>query len=170
MLTNTLFASTLLVAFLSATTAAPPGRGQTCAIKSAKEFCLMLPPKYAGGIAEHEDSAIAFCTTDKLARQLKARTLPKGFIQSAYFTKGKDWVQVTGLINRGEYGLSTTDGGGQYDIKAPKWSVCQGYEHYVELVEPDNNMFCFKCCAKKEDCPVNKSTHGCRKILGGTYV
>ncbi|KAG0005912.1 hypothetical protein BGZ80_001152 [Entomortierella chlamydospora] len=171
---KSLFVSTVLVALLSVTSAGKSTttvKGQTGAIISSKEFCLFLPPKYGGGIAENEDRAVAFCTKS-IASAPKAGILPTGFIKSAHFTRNtqKQWVQVTGRIDRSKYGLSKKDGGGQYDIKAPVGSKCAGYNHYVELIEPDQNIYCIRCCKNKIDCPVNKSTYGCKKVLGGNYA
>ncbi|KAF9286402.1 hypothetical protein BGZ68_002929 [Mortierella alpina] len=163
--------SSLVLTILSVTSAAPQQqvKGQTGAIISKDDFCLFLPPMYGGNIAANEDRAVAFCTKP-LASAPKAGILPRGFIQSANFVKTKNWVQVTGRMNGKKYGLSKKDGGGQYDIKAPRGSKCSGYAHFVELVEPDSDIYCIRCCKNKVDCPVNKSTYGCRKVLGGNYA
>ncbi|KAG0343978.1 hypothetical protein BG004_004847 [Podila humilis] len=173
---KSLIASTLLLTVVSNATAAkvPTASkskiGQIGAIHNEKDFCLFLPPMYGGNIAENEDKAVAFCTKP-LKDAPKAAILPKNFIKSAHFTRNtqRGWVQVTGRMDRTKYGLDPNDGGGQYDIKAPVGSFCAGYKHYVELIEPDINIYCIRCCKEKIDCPVNKSTHGCRKVLGGNY-
>ncbi|KAI7820922.1 hypothetical protein BC939DRAFT_213021 [Gamsiella multidivaricata] len=169
--TNSLLVSSILVALASVVTAAPAKvTGQTAAVISAKKFCIFLPPKYGGGISESEDSAVAFCT-EPISSAPKAGTLPAGFIKTTHFVTNtqKGYVQVTGRIDRSKYGLSSKDGGGQYDIKAPVGSKCAGYNYYVELVEPDSQRYCIRCCKNKADCPVNKSTYGCEAVLGGDY-
>ncbi|KAG0362705.1 hypothetical protein BC939DRAFT_441472 [Gamsiella multidivaricata] len=147
-------------------------KGQTGVITNAKDFCLFLPPMYGGGISENEDRAVAFCTKPNMTGAPNAGVLPAGFIKTAHFVRNTaaDWVQVTGRMNGKTYGLSKKDGGGQYDIKAPVGSKCSGYKYFVELVEPDQDIYCIRCCKTKSDCPVNKSTYGCKKVLGGNYA
>ncbi len=48
--------------------------------------------------------------------------------------------------------------------------MCAGYASFVQLIEPQDNIYCIRCCKNKADCPVNKSTHGCKKVLGGNYA
>ncbi|KAF9096094.1 hypothetical protein BGX29_008742 [Mortierella sp. GBA35] len=79
------------------------------------------------------------------------------------------WVQITGRIDRSKYGLSPKDGGGQYDMRAPVGASFTGYNAFVQLTEPDSEIYCIRACMTKADCPVNKSTHGCVKVLGGDY-
>ncbi|KAF9921221.1 hypothetical protein FBU30_008787 [Linnemannia zychae] len=170
MMLKTLLASATvaLVATLSTVSAGIPG--QTGALISTDEYCIFLPPKYGGDIAESEDSAIAFCNKD-IATAPKAKILPPGFIKSIHITRNtqKGWVQITGKIDRTKYGLKSNDGGGQYDIKAPQGASYDGYNYFVQLVEPDINIYCLRVCKQKADCPVNKSTYGCKSVLGGDY-
>ncbi|KAF9968724.1 hypothetical protein BGZ70_009646 [Mortierella alpina] len=144
--------------------------GQRGVILNQTDFCIFLPPKYGGGIAENEDRAVAFCTKSGLPGA-NAQDLPAGFIQSAHFVSNtaKGYVQVTGRMDGSKYGLSKKDGGGQYDIRAPVGAKCAGYNYFVQLTEPDENIYCIRCCKTKSDCPVNKSTYGCKKVLGGDY-
>jgi len=122
-------------------------------------------------IAKSEDSAIAFCTTEALETSLKAKALPEGFIKSAHISRndGEQWIQVTGKIDRSKYGLDPHDGGGQYDVKAPQGSSCEGYKAFVQITEPDNERYCLRCCKDPSYCPRGKSTKGCETVLGGTY-
>ncbi|KAG0216320.1 hypothetical protein B0O80DRAFT_471983 [Mortierella sp. GBAus27b] len=154
-----------------APTASPAPKGKAAAIESADRFCIFLPPQPGGGIAEHEDDATAFCTVANVNGATGAQVLPRGFIQTAHFTenKSKKWVQVTGRMDGKKYSLSKSDEGGQYDTKAPLGASCFGYNYFVELVEPDSDIYCIRCCVNKADCPVNKSTYGCEKVLGGDY-
>ncbi|KAG0276168.1 hypothetical protein BGZ95_007874 [Linnemannia exigua] len=151
--------------------AAAAASGQTAVIINATDYCIFLPPKYGGDIAENEDRAVAFCTKPNLPGAPNARVLPAGFIASSHYivNSSKGYVQITGRIDRSKYGLSKNDGGGQYDLRAPVGSKMTGYNAFVQLTEPDVEIFCIRACKNKSDCPVNKSTYGCEKVLGGDY-
>ncbi|KAG0236060.1 hypothetical protein BGW42_004168 [Actinomortierella wolfii] len=146
-------------------------KGQIAAMNGVTDFCWFLPPVVGGNIAANEDRAVAFCTRNQ-KNAPNANVFPKGFIQSAHWVKNStsDWVQVTGRFNPEKYKLSRKDGGGQYDIKAPVGAQCAGYKYFVNMVEPDIGEYCMRCCKNKLDCPVNKSTYGCRRVLGGNYA
>ncbi|QRW25280.1 hypothetical protein RhiXN_07229 [Rhizoctonia solani] len=90
--------------------------------------------------------------------------------------KGKKYVQLTGRINKGFSQLNDNDGGGQYDSSGgaggkgnPQGSVCTGYKHYVQLVEPNDGRACIRCCQDYNDCPLDKDTAGCPAVIPGTY-
>ncbi|KAF8945625.1 hypothetical protein BGZ47_002280 [Haplosporangium gracile] len=144
--------------------------GQIAQVQSAENFCFFLPPMEGGNIADNEDRAVAFCTKP-MSEAPGARLFPEGFIESAYFKENKEqsWVQVTGKMVPQVYNLSTKDGGGQYDVKAPVGAACAGYKYFVNIVEPNDSLFCMRCCQTKEDCPVGKSTYGCRAVIDGEY-
>ncbi|CAO3568478.1 unnamed protein product [Mortierella alpina] len=167
-------AAMLMALITTAAVAAPKkakvSRSTTIAIRKQSEFCIFLPP--AGQkVSDAEDRGIAFCTKH-LASAPNAPTLPHGFIKSAHFyeNKAKGYVQVTGRMDRNKYKFRKGDDGGQYDLKAPRGSACAGYRSFVQLIEPDANIYCVRCCKNKADCPVNKSTHGCKEVLGGVYA
>ncbi|KAF9438221.1 hypothetical protein BGZ76_009148 [Entomortierella beljakovae] len=145
--------------------------GQAGTIVSQTDFCIFLPPKFGGDIAANEDHAVAFCTKPKMTSAPNAQVLPAGFIKTAHFVSNTtgNWVQVTGRLDRSKYGLSPKDGGGQYDLRVPVGAFCSGYKSFVQLTEPDAQIYCIRC-QNKLDCPVNKSTYGCRMVLGGNYV
>ncbi|KAG0091108.1 hypothetical protein BGZ93_007136 [Podila epicladia] len=149
----------------------PMPSGKTIVLNSVEEYCLFLPRRPGQTIGESEDSAVAFCNKP-ISTAPNARTLPTAFIRNLNFYKNADkgYVQITGLFNRRSVSLSRHDGGGQYDIKAPRGAKCYGYPYFVELVEPDVERYCLRCCKNKKDCPVHKSTQGCVKVLGGIYV
>ncbi|GJJ72685.1 hypothetical protein EMPS_05043 [Entomortierella parvispora] len=153
--------------------AAKPAKiGQVGTIINGTDFCLFLPPVAGKGtIAENEDRAVAFCTKP-IASAPNAGVMPAGLIKSANFVRNtqSNWVQVTGRMDGSKWKMDKKDGGGQYDIKAPVGAKCAGYNYFVELVEPDQNIYCIRCCKTKTDCPVNKSTYGCKKVLGGNYA
>ncbi|KAF9362036.1 hypothetical protein BGX26_006553 [Mortierella sp. AD094] len=92
--------------------------GQIVQIKSASNWCMMMPPNAGGDIAANEDRAVAFCTQNDPDAP-NANIFPDGFIQSAHFDSGNGYVQITGMIDRTRYSLSKNDQGGQYDILAP---------------------------------------------------
>jgi len=84
---------------------------------------------------------------------------------------------VTGCIRpEGVDRLNPDDAGGQYDSSGgagglgnPQGSICLGYNHYVELVEPRGPRACIKCCDDPNDCPTNKDTSGCPAVISGNY-
>lgn len=156
---------------LSSAEAGKGKHGQIASVESAEDFCFFLPPKMGvGTISENEDKAIAFCTKE-LSGAPGAKIFPEGFIESAHFKedKEKNWVQVTGKIAPKLYAMSKKDGGGQYDVKAPVGAMCANYNYFVNMVEPDGSIYCIRCCETKEDCPVGKSTYGCKAVIDGTY-
>ncbi|KAF9146483.1 hypothetical protein BGX30_014548 [Mortierella sp. GBA39] len=172
--TTTKKPTTTVTKATTTTTAKPtatPKMGQTAVILSATDYCIFLPPKYGGDIAANEDRAVAFCTKPNLPGAPNAQVLPAGFIKSSHYVVNtqKGYVQITGRIDRSKYGLSSKDGGGQYDLRAPVGSKMNGYNSFVQLTEPDAQIFCIRACTTKTDCPVNKSTYGCEKVLGGDY-
>ncbi|KDN34442.1 hypothetical protein RSAG8_12474, partial [Rhizoctonia solani AG-8 WAC10335] len=72
--------------------------------------------------------------------------------------------------------LNPGDGGGQYDSSGgeggsgnPQGSVCLGYNHYVELVEPAGRRACIRCCDDPSDCPLTMDTLGCQTVIPGNY-
>ncbi|KAF9105009.1 hypothetical protein BGX29_000821, partial [Mortierella sp. GBA35] len=152
-------------------TPTPTKMGQTAVILNSTDFCIFLPPKYGGDIAANEDRAVAFCTKPNLPGAPNAQVLPAGFIKSSHYVVNtqKGYVQITGRIDRSKYGLSPKDGGGQYDLRAPVGAIMNGYKSFVQLTEPDAEIFCIRACMTRSDCPVNKSTYGCEKVLGGDY-
>jgi hypothetical protein len=84
--------------------------------------------------------------------------------QSGYSSRGARFAQLTGCIRPEKLSrLVPSDGGGQYDSSGgdgglgnPQNSVCLGYNHYVELVEPADKRACIKCCDNAADCPLDK--------------
>ncbi|KAF5310161.1 hypothetical protein D9619_010237 [Psilocybe cf. subviscida] len=71
------------------------------------------------------------------------------------------FLTVTGCINPSLVDrLNPADFGGQYDSSGgpngagnPAGSVCVGYNHYVELLEPAGPRACIRCCDDPADCP-----------------
>ncbi|KAF9351055.1 hypothetical protein BGX26_010845 [Mortierella sp. AD094] len=168
-----IFNKLLLVSatILSVVSASPPGvTGNTVAILNAAKFCIFLPPIYGSQISSYETNAVAFCRSPYKAASNDGY-LPSGFIQSAHYLKNaqRQYVQVTGRIRRSRYGLSSRDEGGQYDYRVLTGAKCLGYNYFVELVEPDVQRYCLRCCKYRSDCPTYKSTLGCKDAIGGNY-
>ncbi|CAG8503172.1 5057_t:CDS:1 [Diversispora eburnea] len=138
---------------------------RTAVVESGDMFCIFLPKDYGGNIGESESTAIAACTHESP----NAYILPAGFIVSAHFKEDTGYVQVTGVMNGSIYGLSPTDSGGQYDMKAPPNSVCEGYSKFVNLVEPDVNHYCIRCCNDTSKCDTGDSEKGCEYVIPGNY-
>ncbi|CAG8809287.1 9765_t:CDS:1, partial [Gigaspora rosea] len=74
----------------------------------------------------------------------------------------------TGTIDSSKY-VDSTDEGGQYDTNAPSHALCAGFKKFVNLVEPDNEHFCIRCCNDGVSCDVGRSTDGCESIIPGDY-
>ncbi|CDS10891.1 hypothetical protein LRAMOSA11377 [Lichtheimia ramosa] len=143
-------------------------RGSPVNIKvdSAQEYCTYLPPKPGMPIAEAEGNAVPFCTKTQASG---TRQLPSGFIKSAHFKQTSTYTQVTGRIDRSKYSLSASDGGGQYDHKNEIGSTCNGWKYWVNLVEPDAQIFCIRCCKNSSDCHLGISEYGCERVVPGDY-
>ncbi|KAG0206693.1 hypothetical protein BGX28_001892 [Mortierella sp. GBA30] len=155
---------------MSSTEARKGKNGQIAAVESQENFCFFLPPEAGGDVSEAEDNAIAFCT-NPMDTAPGAKIFPKGFIESAHFIEDRErnWVQVTGRLVPKLYSLSNKDKGGQYDVRAPEDATCANYKYFVNMVEPDGSIYCMRCCQTKEDCPVGKSTYGCKVVIDGKY-
>jgi hypothetical protein len=132
-------------------------------------FCLLMPPRSGGGIAENEHRSISFCTSG--IRSIPySKPFPDGFIKSVHYHARADrYVQVTGRIDRRRYNLSRNDEGGQNDPKAPRGASCRGYDYFVQFIEPNEGIYCLRCCMNRRDCPTNRSEDGCRAVIGGDY-
>ncbi|CAG8643698.1 6110_t:CDS:1 [Acaulospora morrowiae] len=140
---------------------------QSATLVNNSIYCSFLPPDYGGNISGSEDDAVAFC--NQVPEGLNVRILPDNFIKSYHFATGDGYIQVTGTINRDAYGLSANDEGGQYDAKAPRGAKCVGYKNFVNLVEPDAELFCIRCCTDTSQCDTGHSTDGCKKVIPGDY-
>lgn len=68
--------------------------GQIASLDSADNYCFFLPPMIGGDIAANEDKAIAFCNKPN-PKAPGAKIFPPGFVLSAHWATGKDWIQIT---------------------------------------------------------------------------
>ncbi|KAH8925260.1 hypothetical protein BT69DRAFT_1240244 [Atractiella rhizophila] len=150
----------------------------TVHVTSKTDYCLILPKdKHTDiGDSEYDGGMRSYCTSPVSGQG----TLNKSFFTKSTLKKGTGkgaWIQLTGCIDPSKSDrLNANDGGGQYDSSGgdggqgnPKGSVCTGYNHYVELVEPDVKRACIRCCKESSDCPLNKDTQGCPAVIPGNY-
>lgn len=166
---------------LVASPAAAPDN--TVSVSSPHEYCMIMPksPHTNIGNSEHPGGMKSYCSASARTSNTQG-LLPNNFWKDVEFksgrgTRGKKWVQLTGCIRPETVDrLNPHDAGGQYDSSGgaggrgnPRGSVCTGYNHYVELVEPRGPRACIKCCDDFKDCPVNKDTSGCPAVIPGNY-
>lgn len=140
-------------------------------IKSQEDFCIFLPPKPGLEVAVNENNGIPFCSNKNAVPN--ATEFPKGFITTAHYLKTSKYSQVTGFFDRSKYSLKESDGGGQYDNHAhgkPVGAQCEGYNYFVNLIEPDIQRFCIRCCKEKVDCNTGRSGYGCLRVVSGDYT
>ncbi|KAF9571103.1 hypothetical protein EC968_001022 [Mortierella alpina] len=146
-------------------------RGKILAVRNERDFCLLLPPKAGEGVAQTEAEAVSFCRKPHDRATPGARAFPSDFFRSVHVKRDgrRKYIQVTGRFNRGAYHMSKKDQGGQNDPKATKGSACVGYQHFVQLIEPNNEHYCIRCCQNKRDCNTGISTRGCADVIPGDY-
>ncbi|KZV67613.1 hypothetical protein PENSPDRAFT_46974 [Peniophora sp. CONT] len=147
-------------------------------VKSKTNFCLIVPKnKHTNvGDSEHPGGMTTWCTSAAKTSS-KQGTIPSDFFKSGKGKNGKKYAQLTGCINPSKIDrLNSKDAGGQYDSSGgaggkgnPQGSVCVGYKHYVELIEPAGPRACIRCCDDAADCPTNKDTQGCPSVIPGNY-
>lgn len=140
---------------------------------SEDSLCIFMPEHPGEEIAHSEPTAIAFCNSTTAVSG--AKQIPAGFIKSSHYLAGSGegkYVQYTGSIDPSKYSLKKNDGGGQYDNHGsgnPPGSTCEGYPYYVELIEPDIERFCIRCCHSYQDCNAGRSTYGCQRVVPGDF-
>ncbi|THH19016.1 hypothetical protein EW146_g2077 [Bondarzewia mesenterica] len=152
-------------------------------VTSAAKHCMIMPrdPHTDIGDSEHPGGMKTYCTPAGRYSSQQGQ-LPADFWSNIAFKSGKGkngqrYAQLTGCIRPSHLSrLNANDDGGQYDSSGgagghgnPAGSVCLGYNHYVELVEPGGNRACIKCCDDPADCPTNKDTQGCLNVIPGNY-
>ncbi|KAK7052503.1 allergen protein [Favolaschia claudopus] len=182
----------LLSSVLSVALASPSGldalrpraaADNTVYVTSADEFCMIMPRDEHTNIgdSEHPGGMKTYCSPNGHYDDSQG-TLPANFWKNVDFQTGSGqnggrFAQLTGCINSALVDrLNPDDAGGQYDSSGgaggqgnPQGSVCLGYNHYVELVEPRGPRACIKCCDDPADCPVDKDTQGCPTVIPGNY-
>ena len=151
-------------------------------IKDKEHFCLFLP-KPGQTIADSETDARPYCTVPGLAPG--ANILRSGDIKSAVLRKNNHFIQITGHLDNHKLGLHANDDGGQYDDYvsrdtphgSPGGAVCQGFKYFVEIVEPDKQRYCIRCCHEVSNnpkdadhaCIEGHSKTGCDGIMPGAH-
>ncbi|KAK3841723.1 MAG: hypothetical protein J3R72DRAFT_444800 [Linnemannia gamsii] len=147
-------------------TAATIPTGKTIALVSSSRFGLFL----SGGGGVETVGVVAF-TNIPIWSAPKAGTLRAGFIESVNFERNmaKKYVQITGRFHRRTYGFSKHDQGRQYDWRSLPGAKCAGYPYFVQFFEPNEQVYCVRCCTHKQDCPTNRPTRGCREVIPGKY-
>ncbi|KAJ3542375.1 hypothetical protein NMY22_g3530 [Coprinellus aureogranulatus] len=191
MLLQSSLALTVVSALVALSRAAPPSEhlearqsaDNIVYVTNKDAFCMIMPrdPHTNIGDSEHPGGMKTYCSPAGKYDSSQG-TLPANFWSNVEFKtgtspRGARYAQLTGCIrpetlNR----LNPNDGGGQYDSSGgaggngnPAGSKCLGYNHYVELVEPDVKRACIKCCDNYDDCPLNKDTSGCPAVIQGNY-
>ncbi|GAA5806847.1 hypothetical protein MFLAVUS_000195 [Mucor flavus] len=161
---------TSIAATISLLVATVSAKGQIAQVIDANNFCVFLPPSDSTNriISDTEWNANAFCLgNNPLA--IGAEKLASGFIKSAHYVKTDTYVQVTGQMDYTKENLVGTDGGGQMDVRAPMGSSCTGWKFYVNLIEPESNTYCMRCCNDDRTCNRGISEKGCAHIIPGDY-
>ncbi|KAF8186631.1 hypothetical protein BJ912DRAFT_456752 [Pholiota molesta] len=152
-------------------------------VTDATSFCMIMPrdPHTNIGDSEHPGGMKTYCSPAGRYSPQQGQ-LPPDFWSNVAFTSGTSargarFAQLTGCIRPEKLSrLNADDSGGQYDSSGgaggqgnPQGSVCLGYNHYVELVEPADRRACIKCCDNTNDCPLNMDTSGCPQVIPGNY-
>ncbi|EDR12977.1 uncharacterized protein LACBIDRAFT_312067 [Laccaria bicolor S238N-H82] len=152
-------------------------------VTNAAAFCMIMPrtPHTNIGDSEHPGGMQTYCSPsgkyDSSQGQLSANFWSNIEFKTGTSSRGARFAQLTGCIRPETLDrLNSNDGGGQYDSSGgagglgnPQGSVCLGYNHYVELVEPGDRRACIKCCDNYDDCPLDKDTQGCPNVIQGNY-
>ncbi|KAG8715035.1 hypothetical protein FRC08_011072 [Ceratobasidium sp. 394] len=145
--------------------------------------CIIVPrnPHTDIGVSETPGGMQTFCSPNGHFDGSQG-VLPADFwrnveMSTAPGVNGARRVQLTGCIRpETTPQLNPADAGGQYDSSGgdgglgnPQGSVCLGYNHYVELLEPAGQRGCIRCCDDPADCDVTKDTQGCQTVIPGNY-
>ncbi|KAJ8072035.1 hypothetical protein PM082_015593 [Marasmius tenuissimus] len=153
-------------------------------LASRDSYCMIMPRTLHTDIgdSEHPGGMTTYCSKNARFADTQG-TIPDGFWIAVDFQMGVSdrtggrFAQMTGCINPGVLDrLNPGDGGGQYDSSGgrggrgnPRDSVCDGYQHYVQLLEPAASRACIKCCDNLDDCPTKMDRAGCVAVIPGNY-
>jgi len=154
----------------------------TVVVDSADKYCLIVPrdPHTNVGDSEHPGGMISYCSA--AAEYSQQQVLASNFWSNVAYVAGNGvnggrYAQLTGCIRPETLDrINPNDAGGQYDSSGgqggqgnPAGSVCTGYNHYVELLEPAGPRACIRCCDDPADCPTNMDQSGCPAVIPGNY-
>jgi len=150
-------------------------------VNDADNFCLIVPrdPNTAIGESEYPGGTTTYCSPSAKSSDAQG-TIPMTFWKTVGFETGIKtgrYAQLTGCIDPSVLDrLDPDDAGGQYDSSGgtsgtgnPIGSVCTGYNHYIELIEPAGARACIRCCDDAEDCPTHQDRTGCPNAIPGNY-
>ena len=142
-------------------------------IHKEERFCILLPPTSGTDVADVADSlkkSVSYCTSPT-AQVRHAKELPSGFLKTANYFEPADlsYSQVTGTFDPAAFSLTTSDEGGMASPKLPSGASCLGFRYFIQFVEPNEGVYCIRCCHKKSDCPTNKAHKGCLAVIPGFY-
>ncbi|KDR79456.1 hypothetical protein GALMADRAFT_243546 [Galerina marginata CBS 339.88] len=155
----------------------------TVIVRGVDDFCLVVTRNANTDVGDSEQPGgmQSYCTTTAHFSSDQG-VIPKDFWRNVEFTTGNGYnggryAQLTGCINPYTLDrLNPDDEGGQYDSSGgadgdgnPAGSVCTGYNHYVEILEPAGPRACIRCCDDEDDCPTNMDTAGCPEVIPGNY-
>jgi len=135
-------------------------------IHEEERFCLLLPPNQGDDIADSLEESVSFCTST--TPQVRyAKEMPSGFIKTFHYAQASDlsYSQVTGTIDPAAYSLSASDTGGMASRMLPSGARCLGYRYFIQFVEPNEGVFCIRCCHNESDCPTDKADKGCQMVV-----
>ncbi|CAE6501110.1 unnamed protein product [Rhizoctonia solani] len=176
---NIMYSSLLSLAALAIGVLAAPSSNQletraaadnTVYVTDANKYCMIMPRGAHTNIGDSErpGGMQTWCSPNGWYDNSQGK-LPNNFWSNIAFksgtsSRGARYAQLTGCIRPETLSrLNPNDGGGQYDSSGgdggqgnPQGSVCLGYKHYVELVEPADKRACIKCCDNFDDCPLDK--------------
>jgi len=179
--------SSVMASSLLRTPRYPPARraspDNTVVITGPDNYCLIVPkdPHINIGDSEHPGGTTSYCSAAAQTPGVGGELAPNFWSNVDYITgqgvDGGRYVQLTGCINSGTLDrINPDDAGGQYDSSGgtdgqgnPVGSVCTGYNHYVELLEPAGPRACIRCCIDAVDCTTSKDTSGCPAVIPGKY-
>ncbi|KAK3815453.1 MAG: hypothetical protein J3Q66DRAFT_402416 [Benniella sp.] len=169
MLSNKIACFLALVLLLIAVAVAAPTT-KLLTIHKNERFCILLPRTPGSDIAENLDNSVSYCSSST-AQVRHGKALPSGFVKTAHYYEPADrlYSQVTGRFDPAAFSLSTSDSGGMASHKLPGRPSCVGFRYFIQFVEPNQGVYCIRCCHTNSNCPTDKGDQGCRVVIPGDY-
>ncbi|TEB30845.1 hypothetical protein FA13DRAFT_498756 [Coprinellus micaceus] len=155
----------------------------TVLIKGPDNFCLVVPRDEHTDIgeSEHPGGTTVYCSPNARYDTRQGQLFSTFWTNVEHVTNfgvnGGRYTQLTGCIDPSTLDrLNIDDDGGQYDSSGgsfgtgnPEGSVCVGYNHYIEILEPSAPRACIRCCDDPDDCPTHDDKDGCPSVIPGNY-
>ncbi|KIM76814.1 hypothetical protein PILCRDRAFT_826024 [Piloderma croceum F 1598] len=145
-------------------------------VNGPHDFCMLMPNSAHTTIVDSLQPFGTWSRCDPAGTKTQAQMLmPSNFWSKVSFKSGnavgKRFAQLTGCIRPNSLDrLVPSDLGGQYYDNHPGESICLGYKHYVEIVEPASRRACIKCCDDPTDCQPSSKVHPhCPTVIPGKY-